>query len=72
MDCLDPDDFGGVNTKVNNGPSLENINKMLDKIRISNKLISMDIVEYNPKIEKNNSVIVNILKKVFHKSDLLI
>ena len=72
MDCLDPDDFSGVNTKVKNGPSLENINKMLDRIRISNKLISMDIVEYNPKIEKNNSVIVNILNKVFDKDDLLL
>jgi len=72
MDCLDPDDFSGVNTKVKNGPSLENINKMLDRIRISNKLISMDIVEYNPKIEKNNSVIVKILKKVFDKDDLLL
>lgn len=71
MDCLDPNDFGGVNTKVKNGPSLENINKMLDKIRMSNKLISMDIVEYNPTIEKKNDVIVDILKKVFYKSDLL-
>lgn len=70
MDCLDPNDFGGVNTKVKNGPSIENINKMLDKIKMSNKLISMDIVEYNPTIEKNNSVIINILKKLFNKSKL--
>lgn len=65
MDCLDPDDFKGVNTQVKNGPALENINKMLDKIKISNKLISMDLVEYNPRIENNTKTIINILKTLF-------
>ncbi len=65
MDCLDPSDFSGVNTQVKNGPSIKNINKMLDRIRESNKLISMDIVEYNPIIKKNNTIIINILKNIF-------
>ena len=69
MDCIDPSDFSSVNTLVKNGPSLKNVNKMLDKIRMSNKLISMDIVEYNPTIEENNNVITDILKRVFYKND---
>jgi arginase len=65
MDCFDPDDFKGVNTQVKNGPSLENINIMLDNIKNSNKLISMDLVEYNPRIENNTTTIINILEKLF-------
>lgn len=72
MDCIDPSEFSSVNTLVKNGPSLEKINKMLDKIRLSNKLVSMDIVEYNPTIKENNDVITDILKRVFYKNDLLL
>lgn len=65
MDCLDPSEFKSVNTAVKNGPSIENIYKMIDVVKDSKKLISMDLVEYNPTIEINNNVIINLLKKVF-------
>ena len=48
MDCLDASDFTGVNTPVKDGPSYKNIKKMLNIIKDSGKMISMDLVEYNP------------------------
>ena len=71
MDCLDPSNFSSVNTPVKNGPLLKNVNKMLDKVRSSNKLISMDLVEYNPTIKENNKVIVDILKRVVFEKQIL-
>lgn len=65
MNCFDINDFCGVNYPVNNGPNIDNIYIMLDLIKRSNKLISMDLVEYNPIIEKNNNIITNVLKKLF-------
>ena len=69
MNCFNINDFSGVNNPVENGPAIEDIYNMLDIIKISNKLISMDIVEYNPIIEKNNNIIVNVLKKLFIQND---
>ena len=48
MDCLDASDFTGVNTPVKDGPSYKNIKTMLQCIKDSGKMISMDLVEYNP------------------------
>tara|TARA_B100000787_G_scaffold103451_1_gene76592 strand:+ start:9106 stop:9915 length:810 start_codon:yes stop_codon:yes gene_type:complete len=65
MNCFDTNDLYGVNTPVKTGPKIEYIYKMLDVIKNSKKLISMDIVEYNPTIENNNNIITNVLKKIF-------
>ena len=66
MNCFDINDFCSVNCPVENGPNIKDIYKMLDKIKRSKKLISMDIVEYNPTIEKNNKIITDVLKKLLN------
>lgn len=72
MDCLDPKIFDNVNTKVHNGLKIENVFNSLKIIKESNKLLSMDIVEYNPTIvssnitkEESNEIITSIIQKSF-------
>ncbi len=54
MDCIGIELVKCVNTPVKNGPSFENIKNMLSLIKKSKKLMSMDLVEYNP--EKGNDL----------------
>tara|TARA_Y100000816_G_C25957793_1_gene499737 strand:+ start:41 stop:862 length:822 start_codon:yes stop_codon:yes gene_type:complete len=65
MDCLDPADFSGINTPVKNGPKYEYIMSILQEIKKTKKLISMDLVEYNPTINNNNSAVLDVLKQIF-------
>ena len=65
MDCFDANDFNSVNTPVPNGPTKKNIMTLINYIKKSNKLVSMDLVEYNPTINKNNTLIIELLKTVF-------
>jgi len=65
MDCFDKNDFESVNTPVENGPSYKNIMNTLKIVKESNKLMSMDIVEYNPTKGENNGPIVDVLKTIF-------
>ena len=65
MDCFDANDFTSVNTPVKNGPKKEDIMDLITIVKESNKLISMDLVEYNPTINKNNTLIIELLKTVF-------
>ena len=65
MDCIDKKDFESVNTPVKNGPTYESIMNILKIVKESNKLMSMDLVEYNPTKGENNAPIVNVLKAVF-------
>jgi arginase len=72
MDCLDPKSFDKVNTKVKNGLQIQNVLNSLKIIKESNKLLSMDIVEYNPTIlssnitnEESNKIITSIIQKSF-------
>ena len=65
MDCFDSKDFVYVNTPVSNGPTKKNIMTLINYIKESNKLISMDLLEYNPTINKNNTLIIELLKTVF-------
>lgn len=72
MDCLDPKSFDKVNTRVNNGLQIQNVLNSLKIIKESNKLLSMDIVEYNPTIlssnitnEESNKIITSIIQKSF-------
>ena len=64
MDCLDPSIFSSVNTVVNNGLKLEDIYPIFDFIKNSNKLISADLVEYNPLKGVNNKLIIEILENM--------
>ena len=67
VDCIDPSIFKSVNTPVDNGLSIEKIKDLFSIIKKSNKLMAMDIVEYNPTIEKNEEPIIEILKYIFEK-----
>lgn len=66
MDCFDANDFACVNTPVPNGPTKKNIMTLINVIKESNKLVSMDLVEYNPTINKNNTLIIELLKTVLN------
>ena len=72
MDCLDPLIFDKVNTKVNNGLQMRTVLNSLKIIKESNKLLSMDIVEYNPTItsskisnDESNKIITSIIQNSF-------
>ena len=65
MDCFDSKDFDCVNTPVSNGPKYEDIMTLIKYIKNSNKLMSMDLVEYNPTIKKNNTLINELLTNIF-------
>ena len=64
MDSLDPSIFSSVNTPVNNGLKLDDLHPIFDFIKKSNKLISADLVEYNPLKGVNNKIIIEILENM--------
>jgi len=66
VDCLDPSVASGVNTPVPNGVTLSQLNEIFDNVKKSKKLISMDVVEYNPTIEDNTDIIIDIINKVIN------
>ena len=64
LDCLDPKVFSSVNTPVDNGLQLDNIYEIFEEIKKNKKLLSADIVEYNPDKGKNNKVVIEIIEKM--------
>ena len=65
IDCLDPSVTKSVNTPVNNGKNIEEMKNLFTKVKKSGKLMSMDIVEYNPDKGKDIDVVVDIVKTLF-------
>lgn len=68
FDCLDPSEFNSVNTPVTNGKTLNQIINLFNKIKKSKKLISLDLVEYNPNLDMNStqiSILNNLLNNLF-------
>ena len=68
IDCLDPSIIKSVNTPVNNGLLLNNVKEAFTIIKNSNKLISMDLVEYNPLKDVNKedlNIIINLMKYLY-------
>ena len=61
FDCLDPSEFNSVNTPVPNGKTLNQIKSLFNKVKNSKKLISLDLVEYNPNLDMNSTQISIIL-----------
>lgn len=61
IDCLDPSETQCVNTPVNNGKSIQEMKYLFEKIKMTNKLIGLDIVEYNFDKGSDYSIIVEIL-----------
>lgn len=64
LDCLDPSVTGAVNTPVKNGVMLSQLKEMFQEVKKSKKLLSMDVVEYNPTVEDNTEVIINVINSV--------
>ena len=67
IDSIDPGEISSVNTPVANGLSCDTVRQLFDKIRQSNKLIALDVVEYNPcgDIQFTDlSSIIDILKSI--------
>ena len=64
MDCLDPKYFKSVNTPVNDGIDMNHIKLLFANLKKSNKLLSMDLVEYNPNLGNQNNVIIDLLKYI--------
>jgi len=66
LDCLDPYFIKCVNTAISNGLILKDVINKLRLIRDSGKLISMDLVEYNPRFGNDIDVIIKILNFLVH------
>lgn len=65
VDCLDPSIMSSVNTPVPNGIDFETMDYILKNVKKSGKLLSMDVVEFNPTINNNCiSVVVDLLNSV--------
>lgn len=64
LDVLDPIEFNFTNTPIPNGITLEKLYSALEIIKGSNKLLGIDIVEYNPDKGEDTTVINDIIKLV--------
>ena len=65
VDCLDPSIMKSVNTPVENGLSLLEAKTVLETVKKSKKLLALDIVEFNPKIDVSNMSTISKLFKNF-------
>ena len=54
IDCLDPDYVPGTGTPVNDGLTYSQSKELLEAILGTSLVKSMDFVEYNPMLDKNN------------------
>lgn len=57
LDCLDPSVAPGVSTPVEGGKTLEDCFLLLKELRKTNKVNSMDVVEYNPLNDVQNKTL---------------
>lgn len=66
IDCLDPSVTKCVNTPVPNGKTVNEVKNVFNKVKASKKLMSLDIVEYNPEKEVNKKpdVIIDLIKEI--------
>ena len=64
IDCLDPSVTECVNTPVKNGKTVDEVKDLFTKIKLSNKLCALDIVEYNPNNSESPEIIIDIVKEL--------
>lgn len=70
IDCLDPEYVPGTGTPVNDGLSFEQSKYLLEAIFSTSLVKSMDFVEYNPDLDKNNKTketCIELLKLISKK-----
>lgn len=65
LDSLDPSLFNSVNTPVENGLTMKNIEFLFNYIKKTGKLQSLDLVEYNPEKGVNNNIIMDLIENLF-------
>jgi arginase len=65
IDCLDPSVTDCVNTPVNNGKTSDEMKELFKKVKKSNKLCGLDVVEYNSGNDDDHSIIIDIIKTLF-------
>lgn len=70
IDCLDPEYVPGTGTPVNYGLSFEQSKNLLEAVFSTSLVKSMDFVEYNPDLDKNNKTLetcIELLKLISKK-----
>lgn len=70
IDCLDPEYVPGTGTPVNDGLSFEQSKILLESIFSTSLVKSVDFVEYNPDLDKNNKTketCIELLKLISKK-----
>ena len=70
IDCLDPEYVPGTGTPVNDGLSFEQSKDLLEAVFSTSLVKSMDFVEYNPDLDKNNKTIetcIELIKLISRK-----
>ena len=55
IDCIDSNEIRSVNTPCKNGISIETLRDLFTQLKSTNKLVAIDIVEYNPKFDENGA-----------------
>lgn len=60
-DCITAQELPAVSTPVPDGPSLACVGHIFDVVRKSGKLMSVDIVEYNPDYDDENNTSANVI-----------
>ena len=63
IDVLDPKLCPGTGVPVPDGISLEKLNALLETVFINSNVVSMDLVEYNPLLDKDNKSL-NCIKDI--------
>jgi len=66
LDSIDPNVFYAVNTPVDYGLNKQDVIDLFKLLKNSNKLISIDIVEYNPIIKNDDQFIIDILSELIN------
>lgn len=67
IDCLDPEYVPGTGTPVHNGLTFEESKKLLKCVFSTSLVKSMDFVEYNPELDKDNKTLetcIELLKLI--------
>ncbi len=65
LDVFNPEDCPGVNTPAKNGLSIDEVKELLDYLFDNFKVVSMDLVEYNPLKDSDNKTI-ELIRKIIH------
>lgn len=72
VDVLDPKYMKSTGTPVEEGINLEKLNEVIEWTKNQGNIVSIDLVEYNPKCSKNNEEIISSLRTYEKVFDMLL